>query len=187
MPKPKIDRQVFDKISTFGGFTAFVEEYYIYLTEGTGIRLTFDAQRFASAYEFWRDDIDALPRKMQSGEPDHFKKSGFLAFWLRREPPVMCWDDSTVDLDQLSPQVQYQLTYLKKYGREYGAFMLGYTICLHFECSKSGGPYIPSKFGLTSKYIDDIMFFMKRMNVSPHGLYLIYESLFLRANEKLGF
>ncbi|MCJ2079890.1 hypothetical protein [Methylobacterium sp. J-090] len=180
MNTPQLTRNIFNDMTSLKGFSKAVQDYYIYLVDGTGIKLTFDDRRMAYAHEFWNDDINALPRRMKSGDPDHFKKSGFLAFWLRREPPIMCWDDRGVEYDSLPKSIAFQVDYLKTYGREYGAFMLGYSICRHFESTRNGGAYDGSRYDLTQKYVDDMMFFMKRMNVSPHALFMIYESLFMR-------
>lgn len=193
MPRYKIHRRIFEvEMSSLDGFTDVIQKHYNHLVEGTDITLTFCPFRTQWAFEYFADDISRAADKMNAAlvgkstgierkfEPDHYKKAGFLAFWLRRECPVLVWDTHRVQWDTLSRPQRSQAEYLVTYGREYGAFMLGYAICLHVECNALGGPFEEEKFQLSDAYIDDMMAFLKEKSVSPHAMYMIYRSIFER-------
>jgi|GEM_PF-2201659 len=184
MPSP-ISSSTLSDIKEYARFEEFVETMYREFTEETGINLSFNEFHLKNCHEFWLADLKALEPQV-NGEPCHFKQCAFLAFWLRREPPVLQWDfDGCYETGE--KWIDYKTDFLGLYGREWFAFRLGYEILLYRECnSVNGGPYDKSKFDLTQKLVVDTCYFLKKKSVSPHALYLVYYSIFMDANPKLG-
>tara|TARA_R110002073_G_scaffold267275_1_gene430613 strand:- start:303 stop:851 length:549 start_codon:yes stop_codon:yes gene_type:complete len=171
---------IFVDLADLDSFKVTIMDVYAKGVERAGFKLKFDEFKLDYVHRVWLEDLERLQEQV-NGPPCAFKRAGFLAFWLRRECPVTIWDDSAQQPDKMSKADLYGAAFLRMYGAEWLAFKLGYEICLHVESSIEGGQYDAGSLdNLTTAYIDDMVEFLKRKSVSPHAMYLIYKSLFLR-------
>ncbi len=124
-------------------------------------------------------DIKRLPESItNSNEPDHFKRAGYIAYWLRRYRPVIKWDDQHKDKN-LSPEAERAREFFNDYIHEYLAFNMGYRVSLFYAMNSvdSDGkiPHI-----IDASYLNDVCYLMKYKSISPHAMNMIYRYLFLR-------
>ena len=173
-----ITADVFDCIKDEAAFYHFVCSQYRRQLRRSGLTPNFTQTRLFQAHEAWVHDIGRMSDTIGDGEntPDHFKQCGFLAYWLRRFAPVHTCEAKCGDASLPRPEKQYR-DFLLKYWVEYLAFDLGVRICQFFEKYKEGGRDAPPR--MTPEYFETVCYFMKYKHVSPHGLTLIYKSLFI--------
>ena len=125
-------------------------------------------------YACYMDDLKRLDSKMAT-DPDHFKRAGIMAYWLRRHNPVFKFqkgDGPPPIKPSKNQDLDHVTDLLIEYGHVYLAFAAGYKICAFFESERSVIPE-PDK-----NYIDGICYLMKYKSISPHALGFIYRSLF---------
>jgi len=116
-------------------------------------------------------------------------------------PVTALFRDEEFDQGKLPPQRAQEL--VLRYTNEVTAFDVGFRICRYFETKRTDTPrnlvlamsatgqrqlateqssreFVKSvsRQTLTYEYIETIGSFLKTKNVSPHGMYLIYKSLF---------
>ena len=181
--------EIFDDPKSFEpkAFIEFVEKRYRNSCEAAGFEPTFSA-RIVDIYECWQEDIKRLSENSMhndSGKPDHFKHAGILAYWLRRLPPICSLIETTPRYRNLIESIQtesgqnfQQLScedfgayLLCEYTDVYLAFDFGLRICERFN-------YLGETKNFTKNYLRMMCYFLKYKNVSPHGLIMIYQSLF---------
>ena len=124
------------------------------------------------AYSCYMEDIARMDSKMPT-QPDHFKRAGIIAYWLRRHAPVFGFKLCDDMASKKQKRIQEEL--LIEYGHVYLAFAFGYKLCLFFVREDTGGKTMPE---LDLKYIQSICYLMKYKSISPHSLGFIYRSLF---------
>ena len=66
------------------------------------------------------------------------------------------------------------------YHNEYMAFEIGYQFCRFYELSDPMPSQRADSLILTDDYYKTMCHFLKYKTVSPHAMFLIYKSLFLR-------
>ena len=163
-----------------GGFWGVITKHLEYLVEGLGLTIEVCPQRLKSAHKLWHEDLNrSAQNDMGGGHLDHFKHAGYLAFWIRRATPVIRIDFDKSKYDRLSASDKYYVDFLIQFSNEHLAFTLGYEICLFFECYRVGMPLDPKAFGYSSAFAHDMNSTLKRKNMSPHALNLIYRALFM--------
>lgn len=183
--------EIFKNPEGFGPreFISFVKQLYRKSCLAAGFEPTFSG-KLVDVYECWQEDIKRLSISSMhddSGAPDHFKHAGILAYWLRRHSPICTLRD-------MEPKEQYKqmIEMLKKedetgfqqltnegFGRyllceytdAYLSFDFGLRICERFNSSGETKD-------LTEKYLRMVCYFLKYKNVSPHGLIMIYQTLY---------
>lgn len=159
-------------------FRTLVAETYLQVADrfGATVKLSFD--RTGEAYEYWKRDIDRVYDD-DDAVPDHFKRAGFLAYWLRRRQVV----NLVAEGPEYDPEDRSGKRFLINHN-EYCAFMFGFRICHYFSLAEklaaSGdiAEYIGGQ-NLDPEFVFDVSTLMKNKNVSPHSLYLIYRACFL--------
>ena len=127
------------------------------------------------AYQSYVWDVKRLKGNMGS-KPDHFKVCGFLAYWLRRNSPVIGWNEIEQD-GEINASIHKGRELIYEYGRAHHAFMIGYRICYFFERNKK----TQNQFINTppdEAYLRTVYYVMKYKHVSPHAMGLMYRSLF---------
>lgn len=144
----------------------------------------FSPRRLYDAHFAWRSDLERMGDREAEldGEPDHYKQAGLLAFWLRRESPVVEFNDLQQTIGEeggLYPSEEEKRDLLTKYGSEYLAFDFGFQLCQYYVSAELDGGIDDAAPAVTREYLQDICYFLKFKHVSPHSLYLIYRSLFL--------
>ncbi len=153
-------------------------------------------RRMGEAYDYWQEDVNrTLALGIQkTTELDHFKHASFIAFWLRRTLPI---NEIRLALTIIEREKNIKSDKQKKflrYGSEICALHIGFMLCLFFEeCSVianeiEGGRTVYGiisdrttylkKCQLKQPIVDDYTMIMKHKNMSPHGIYLLYKSLF---------
>ena len=117
------------------------------------------------------EDVKRMDSKMKTS-PDHFKRAGVMAYWLRRHNPVTFVQESGIP-----PNNNYKRArdFLSEHGHVYLAFAMGYKICRYYISESSGDYDMPLP---TPNYLKSICYLMKYKSVSPHSLGFIYRSLF---------
>jgi hypothetical protein len=167
-------------------FAVFFEKYAESVFEEARLFPVISSPRIYDTWTCWCADLDRVLKhepKIPDGL-DHFKRAGHLAFWLRRMSPV-------VDAEDIRQMYSYQETpenialqddfrkLLYAYGNEYLAFDLGYQFCRFYELED--GSLRASTLTLDEEYLRTVCHYFKFKTVSPHGIFLIYKSLFQRA------
>lgn len=181
-----ISKDVFEHLEDGKFFIEFVREQYVACASPARLVPVLSAHRLFDAHLQWRQDLERVSRfELRDKEPDHYKQSGHLIYWLRRASPVIEWVDETGNIGDaegypiLSAEQEFR-ELLMKYGNEYLSFDLGYRICRYFEESRVDSPIDPGERPLTTDYILTVAHFLKVKNVSPHALFLVLRSLFIR-------
>jgi len=169
------------KFAINGGFKGTVSKHLHYLVENLGVEVEVHPTRLESAHKNYIDDVyHGSKRDMDGGKLDHFKHAGYLTFWLRRTTPVIRLDIFDRDYENLSEIDQYYVDFLTLFVNEHLAFTLGYEICSFFACRSGGITLEPSAFQFDRAFIHDMHSTLKRKNMSPHALNLIFRALFMR-------
>jgi hypothetical protein len=155
-----------------------------------GCSIKMNEINLASARRYWCRDIENILirreiTKTDSGiekktKPNEFKQAGFLAYWLRRRMVVERARRTKTFSAKESKRIQNEFL---KNSSEAVAFIIGLRLCTYYRLRPSSAASVP--FNLVLKdatpsfsYIMDAVNLMKNKNVSPHALYLIYNSLF---------
>ncbi|MBC7953430.1 MAG: hypothetical protein H7Z12_16620 [Rhodospirillaceae bacterium] len=181
-----LSADVFSKMESLEWFKGFVVHQYGDSARAARLYPKIQAVRLFDAHHQWQQDVDRVSKyELDSGTPDHYKQCGHLVYWLRRSSPVVEWVDASNNLGDAEglpdlPEHAQMKELLLKYGNEYLAFDLGYRICRYFEVSREDNPLSEDGRLLTPDYLRTISHFLKTKNVSPHAMYLILKSLFLR-------
>lgn len=142
--------------------------------------------RLIEAHGAWLNDL----HRVGNHEPhldnglDHFKRCGHLAFWLRRMSPIVESIDLTKNLGDadgyaLSQDEKEFRLLLLGYCNEYIAFDYAYQICKYYELGKVPPSARAATLAPSREYYRSTCHFLKYKNVSPHGMHLIFKSLFL--------
>lgn len=169
-------------------FIKFFEDYAFYFALNNA-RLVpiFSRPRLMDVRHFWTEDLRRLQFSLGNDViPDHYKQAAHLAYWIRRQGPILEYKDLDNRNDwpnSLTASERKVRDLLICYSSEYPAFDLGYRICWFYEVGRlENGPGNPrvKAFYLDEDYIGAMCCFLKEKNVSPHALYLIYKSLFYR-------
>jgi len=179
---PEISDDIFEKIEAENikeseeCFGNLVRCEFDNLVNYASVSPKYNATLLCDAYQSYRWDAQRLDDNMpDSPTPDHFKLSGYLAYWLRRNSPVTKFEP-TEEEHRLTTEAKQLRQFLFEYGRVYLPFMMGYRICWFFERNKEGGKRLPDF--IDADYINTACYFLKYKNVSPHSLGLVYRSLF---------
>jgi hypothetical protein len=153
-------------------------------------RVEVSRYRLMESYTFWQADID---RTLAEGMPratrdlDHYKYAAFLCFWLRRRVPInkymLIRSLGDADAGAVSPKQAWFLMH----GNEISAFLIALRLVAFHHAlallgSGTAGP-VPLASSLDGLDIDerlktDVAVQLKHKEVSPHGLYLMFRSLF---------
>ena len=174
---PFIECAIFDKIKNQDKFGDLVVREFDADTSYVSLKLQYSADLLHDAYQSYKWDIERLNENMpDSTTPDHFKLSGYLAYWLRRNSPIVGWENIKRE-KPLSPEEEKFREFLFEYGRVYLPFLLGYRICWFFEDNRKDRDSKLPGF-LDQNYVNIACYFMRYKNVSPHALGLVYRSLF---------
>jgi hypothetical protein len=159
-------------------FRTLVAQTYNQIAERFGASFTFSYDRTEEAYEYWKRDV----KRVYDGEdavPDHFKRAGFLAYWLRRRQVV----SRLVAAEEFGGEREVRKRFLINHN-EYSAFLFGFRICIYFELdaklreSADIADFVGG-YSLDPRFVLDVSTLMKNKNVSPHSLYLIYRACFI--------
>lgn len=171
---PPLPGDILNKISDYAEFVEFVRGGYKQEAEKAYLEPRFSDDLFHDAHQSYLWDIERLENNMHTS-PDHFKQCGHLAYWLRRNSPVLSWDKQRDDCDLGQEQKECR-RFILDFGRAFHAFALGYHICWSIERNKEKA--FPMPPNLSHKRLTHICYYMKYKSVSPHAMGLIYESLF---------
>ena len=174
---PELDRDFFKKVEDEDNgnrfFQMYIQTEYEYECGQACLYPVISNSALNDVHACYMDDIKRLGSKMAT-DPDHFKRAGIMAYWLRRHNPVLKFqEDGPPPIKPSKNQDLDNVTDIMiEYGHVYLAFATGYTICRFFESWRSTIPE------LDKDYIDGICYLMKYKSISPHALGFIYRSLF---------
>lgn len=184
-------RDFFDRLGDpdRGWFEKFVKyQYRDVVFRMEGVAPVLSDYWIAHAHHRWTKDMKYVSVKEYEGRPlDHFKRAGFLCYWLRRCPPLV---DLTRNTDTQFAGVSHRdgpKRILVQYGNVYAAFDIGLRICRYWEAARNDIEYPPEirkkikNFSIPhhSEYIADMCYTLAEKNISPHSLNMLYKSLFL--------
>jgi hypothetical protein len=178
----QIDDKTLPSLKDFEVFKITFENYAAEVTRGALLKPVFSLPRLRDAHYAWLGDLKRLGETedhLKDG-PDHSKQCGHLAYWLRRQNPIVEYEDWHVSQEDpyIYPDEEKKRDFITRYGSEFLAFDFGFQICSYYaqerlDKSKTDMPRI------SMEYLTNICHMLKFKHVSPHALYLIYESLFL--------
>jgi hypothetical protein len=157
-------------------FATAIAEQYQDIANRHGCRIELSTARLEEARSLWSHDTGRIDIKTET-PPDHFKRAGFLVYWLRRRAVL-----NFVHRRESGVDVSEQDRFL--FGsNEVAAFLIGFRLCLFFEMKHfiDIGDHIGhdvEKYHFDSELKFDIATLLRHKNVSPHSLYLIFRSLF---------
>lgn len=173
---PEITNDIFDKIKTQNAFGDLIKREFDECSRDAALEPEYSVDLLHDAYQSYQWDVERLDDNMpNSPSPDHFKLSGYLAYWLRRNSPILRWKPTTAEHRINEDEKEFR-QFIFDYGRVYHPFMLGYRICWFFERNKeTESPILKS---IDGDYINTVCYYMKYKSVSPHSLGLLYRSLF---------
>lgn len=179
----QIDGNTLPSLNAFDAFKSTIERHAKETTRGALLSPKFSLTRERDAHFAWLDDMARLKQyeKNLGDGPDHYKQCAHLAYWLRRQTPVIeyeDWANIQDDPNDLYPDELEKREFIAKYGAELIAFDLGFQICSYYcmETIDAMQRDIPK---LSLEYLTDVCHMLKFKHVSPHALYLIYKSLFV--------
>lgn len=164
-----ITGNIFGKIESFKEFEKFVVDQFRRHAQKAAFAPQFSGSLMKEAHHCYMEDIDRMAKA-----PDYFDRCGCLAYWLRRNNPVMEWESTKKDYD-LTAEEENEREFFFNFGRQYHAFYLGYTICLTLDREKLADKSLPY---IDENYIRAACHLMKYKNISPHAMGFIYRSLF---------
>jgi len=167
-------------------FVSTYRDYACHVLANARFSPQISIQKLTEAHGAWKNDLS----RVGENEPqldeglDHFKRSGHLAFWLRRMSPLIEANDLTRDIADaegfpLTKTEELFRELLFGYGNEYLAFDLGYQLCKFHEIAKADSSTRAKYLVPDTDYYKIICHFLKYKSVSPHAMYLIYKSLFV--------
>ena len=171
---PPIQDDIFDKLRSEKAFSNFVCKEFAYEAAKAALKPEYSPDLMHDAWQSYMWDIDRLDNNMPA-VPDHFKRCGYLAYWLRRHSPVALWQPLKEEYEISASEKEYR-NLIHNCGRAFHAFSFGYRICLFFEENKESEVKLPRP--IDADYIRHIAYYMKYKSVSPHAMGLIYRSLF---------
>lgn len=173
-----VERRTLEKIQeSEEEFCRVVFDGFLGISKVAMLKPEFSRFLAHDAWEAYCGDVERMQNvSMPEGkEPDHFKRCGCLAYWLRRSSPVIdlgARDGVYIVTD--NPMKEWRILF-QKYGRAFLAFALGYHICLYYELEAGGKP--PSR-GPDWDYLENVCYVMKCKNISPHAMGMVYKSFF---------
>jgi len=177
-----IPAKVLEKLKDEDWFINFVKSQYINTAAEVALLAELSDSFLLEAYGQWMNDVRRIKdfELDNNTEPDHFKQAGHLTYWLRRSRPVV---DVRIVPSAVVPEgelaaILHELIMIAP--NEYLAFDIGYRIVLLHECYSVGAKRDESEFALTDDFVVTMVQFLRNKNVSPHALFLIFKSLFLR-------
>ena len=180
---PNIDRAILQNIrKNEEKFGEFVCAEFTHDARYAALVPQYSDDLMHDAYQSYLWDIKRLEDNMDT-KPDHFKICGYLAYWLRRNSPVVRWDNQDgVSRHGIDQDTKKTADLIFEFGRSFHAFMIGYRVCWFFEHNKEAT--LPETVRrplptIDEDYIRVICYAMKYKNASPHAMGLIYRSLFL--------
>ena len=93
--------------------------------------------RLIDAHLFWQKDLSRVSEFDLGGkDPDHFKRAGHLAYWIRRCAPISMLVQEDLPRDHRLPD-EAKLQRAKRYANEITAFDIGWRIVSFFESRRS--------------------------------------------------
>jgi hypothetical protein len=181
---------VFDRLKNQSWFEGFVKYQYRRVVFGASpLAPIFSDYWISQAYIHYEKDVDRVSNNEFQGKPlDHFKRAGFLSYWLRRCPPIAEFGRNP-DLALAGIKLRDPHALEKFHGNQWAAFDIGFRICRFFEAYRKDsasiyGKHIPiDAFTLQGReeYIKDLCYVLSDKNISPHAIGIIYRSLFIQA------
>lgn len=195
---------VIEKIKVRPVFQKAIVQFIQRTAEVFGCHVTLSARRLDEAHDFWIGDVKRTLNTAtteDTTELDHFKHAAFIAFWLRRLVPIndiYFLNESRVPsaagADNTAP-TDAQINFYR-FGNELCALCVGFYICLAYETyamamreASDSTPVIYDGVGvkaLPSNFLWEYPGLLKHKNVSPHGMYMLYRSLFDRLDWDVG-
>lgn len=165
-------------------FFNFVDYNFSRFAAQYGCSITTSPRRMLDAFDAWRRDAKAWLGEMNEHQGttglDHFKYAGILAFWLRRRLVIerIQYLDPAISEGAREPSATQER--FVEFGDEICSFFLGFHFCFRYEYDERRWD-LPTAH-LNDDYVAIMATFLKRKNVSPHAMYLIYKSLFVDLN-----
>ena len=173
---PYLKSSVFEEMETEKGFVSVVTDVYDVLGSECAMKIEICDDRLCDAYLSLTADLNRLKSESMTGSkstdpnPNHFKRCGFLTYWLRRSSPIIGCKGGNPGSNKILRNKQGFLMENHFINPQF-AFDLGFLICQIFNESD-----IPS---ISEEYNQTICYILKCKSISPHAMVLLFESLFL--------
>ena len=80
---------VFDVLADVGRFQELLRDYYEEFFTPLRLVPSISRARLIDTYNFWVRDLRRVSHmELDDRDPDHYKRAGYLAYWLRRCAPI---------------------------------------------------------------------------------------------------
>jgi hypothetical protein len=174
---------LFEQLAREDWFLAFVTWQYrhvVFRNSSLVPEISEYWTRLASKH--FAKDVGRVSNKEYDGQPlDHFKRAGFLCFWLRRCPPLYGF---SLNPDPIISSVRSRGGHDRTelfYGNQLASFDIGFRICRYWEAARRASPEARERvlrFQPDKDFIADACYISSNKTVSPHSIGLNYRSLF---------
>lgn len=145
-----------------------------------GCNLLVSEDRIEEARQYFLRDVKRFDFEDPNTDPCEFKRTAALVYWLRRRGFVSSCDDSIGYDTDAGKERQNNF---KEFPTEFCSFMIGYRICYWLANAETINKDVDLEHKIPNSlqygFLYDSARLLRMSNVSPHGLYLIYRSLFL--------
>jgi len=141
-----------------------------------------DSDRLAYAHTEYLQGIKKFSMYLQSGDPDHYKRSGALLHSLYLSKPIveLIFDPAIEDVDTLITDIGVSHSeaedslsfgqFFEGFHNEFTAFSLAFDICRQYERD-------PIK--INPDYVHNVCAYLKNNgNLSVESLFMMFKSLF---------
>lgn len=175
----------FEELEDAKFFEAFVTEHYAKdgwsdVIGAPGVTLVLDKDRVRFAFETYHNNLAELRLKVDSANPDHFKRAACLLDALNRASPMkdlqygdnlvsdlvtgMAFGLSKGDCDYRAEYVRY----MWDYGNQIIAFDLAFRCCQTYE--RANRPYSPNYLENVAHYLSE------NEGKNVESLYMIFKT-----------
>lgn len=167
-------------------FVEFVQAHYVQTEDYGGLlecTVHADPERLKWAHKEYVQGVAEFKIRLDSGDPDHYKRSGALLRALYRIKPIIDveFDPDLGEFDSLFTPIgvshadaEYTLSlgrFFSEYHNELTAFSLAYNVCATYE---------DKPVDISAAYLHTMCVYLSSSdNLSADSLYMIFKSLML--------
>ena len=190
---------ILEELADKDRFVGIMIDFYTAIAGHHDCYVETSHRRLRDAYDLWREDAGRMDLQMHpdSTTRDHFKDASLIAFWLRRMVPINQIQTSSEYASQFILGTETEALKLSdiqahfaRYGSEHCALFAGFYISLSYEvqCGAESveaaenvsilGESSGTDVRLPDRFHDEFPMILKTKNISAHGLYMMYFSLF---------
>lgn len=183
-------QHIFKDLEDRDKFISILRSYFEEFFTPLGLVPSISKARLIDTYNAWHRDLFRVSQmELKGSVADHYKRAGYLAYWLRRNAPITMLVEDRSILVGAAPS-EAKLNRAKRFANELTAFDVGWRLTTYFETRRADvmttlqllgrRPVSVAEFLLPDDFLQTICQFLKEKNVSPHALFLIYKALIIQ-------